>query len=198
MHEVIRANSEQAEVIERSDGSKTISGYAVLWYDGTPKTEYPMPNGRIERIRRADFEPILSQKDPVALRFNHSKDCELDNTGATLVLRADDKGILFNAPYDPTDPDHQKTMAKFNKRQIKGCSFRAIARHTYEQVGNKVIGWLTDIERFVDVSIIGGNVVDKPAYNGTSCIIRSEAEDYEEWRKAKEETEKIIKRAESL
>lgn len=197
MYEIVRSTDTPAELIERSNGFRSISGYAVLWYDGTSKTEYDL--GQIvERCRRGDFEPIVrSQKEPIALRLNHSKDCELDNTQNTLTLSCDNVGLHFDAPYDAQDPDHQKVLAKFRKKQIRGCSFGAMARHSFQFENGKTVGYV-QIVRMTDVSLIGGNTADKPAYKNTTCIIRTEQDEYEDWRKAQEETEKRFQLVELL
>lgn len=62
--------------------------------------------------------------DVVAL-FNHNRDLVLGRTSAgTLTLTRDsDGGLSYRVAYDPTDPDHQRVMAKIQRGDVVGSSF---------------------------------------------------------------------------
>lgn len=165
-----REYESEVQVITREDGTKHLEGYALVFYNGDPKTEYTLSPGKIERIKREDVDKALENKKIIPLRYNHSKDYLLDDTSRTLVLRTDEVGLKFSCPFDEADPDHMKVQSKLSKGIIKGSSFEAIARHHWERDGEKAIGWVADID-FSDIS-----VVHKPAYEGTMAIVRSSDE----------------------
>ena len=168
-----RENTEPIEIITREDGTQHLEGYAMRFYDGSPETEYALSSGKVERIARADIESTLLQVKSLPLRYNHSKDYVLDDTDHTLTLRCDDKGLRFSAPFDSNDPDHMKVKCKIDKGIIRGSSFEALGMHRWEKDGEKSVGWVKDLD-FKDVSI-----VNSPAYEGTSAMVRS-AEELEE------------------
>lgn len=57
--------------------------------------------------------------------FNHNRDLVLGRTSSgTLTLTRDgDGGLSYRIAYDPTDPDHQRVMAKILRGDVVGSSF---------------------------------------------------------------------------
>lgn len=57
--------------------------------------------------------------------FNHNRDLVLGrSTSGTLTLTRDaDGGLSYRIAYDPTDPDHQRVMAKILRGDVVGSSF---------------------------------------------------------------------------
>ena len=70
--ELIRRYSDihDTQIVERSGGESRLEGYAIVWYDGSPKTEFRQGN-LVERVL-PDALDLSKQTDPVVLRFNHS------------------------------------------------------------------------------------------------------------------------------
>jgi HK97 family phage prohead protease len=178
-----RLTLDPVEMVVRSDGSEHLEGYAVVFYDGTPKTEYPLGPNKVERVRPSAVDESLWQSK-VEARFNHSDDYLLDDTEATLQLTKDGKGLRYSLPYDKSDPQHQTVRSKIMKRQIKGSSFRADALCRWEQEGDKSVRWIEKVENLVELG-----PCYRPAFKGTSAMIRSADDDgYEKWQ----ETQKRV------
>lgn len=183
METIIERYNAESELqwVERADGSQAIEGYAVRWYDGTPGTEYKLPNGRVERIERHAFDDVLKSNANVQLRWNHSRDFTLGDTTTGLILRSDQYGIRFSHPYDASDPDHVKVKTKIKKGLAKGSSFKASAQLRFADENGQHIQYVSRIINLEDVS-----VVDRPAYAGTAALVRYENEEeiersYQDW-----------------
>lgn len=191
----------ELQLVERADGSLYFDFYAARWYDPKdPGTEYQLPSGRLERIERHAFDDVLDDPE-TRLRINHSRDFDLGDKSTGLVLRTDQYGLRSIHPFDPTDVDHQKARSKITKKLAKGASFKATALLRFERQGNNIIQWVTKITRLEDVSI-----VDRPAYKGTTAMMRCEHEEeierqYQEWiesERQKEEDRKLIEKLDQL
>lgn len=159
----------------RADASDYFRGYAVVWYDGTPATEYrPLPHVR-ERIMSNSFDGILakiqSKEVNVQALYNHSKDFVLGETiNGTAFLDKDAKGLSFVIPYDPNDPDHAKTKAKIAKGIIKGSSFDAAGKEAMRKESHgQYIRNIIEVELFREFSL-----VHKPAYKTTTAELATQ------------------------
>jgi HK97 family phage prohead protease len=182
----------ETQIVERSDGTSWIEGYAVVW------GEYQMPNGRWERVDRSAFTKVLAeQTEPVSARFNHSRDYELDRSDLSLTLTSDIHGLRYKFPYDSSDPDHAKVRSKIKKGLIRGSSFKALASYKWQNDGNREIGVVEEIARLDDVG-----PVDHPANQNTTAIMRSDSDEleasYQEWKTQMGETEKRLARIDKL
>ena len=157
----------QTEIIERSDGTKYLEGYGVVFYDGRRETEFLRPDGFIERIKPDAFNSVLSQTTPVALRFNHDRNFSLDDTENTLKLSIDRRGVKYVSPFDADNPQYQIMRSKLKKGKgpsgITGASFKAMVE--IEKEGN--VKWIVGCAKCEDLSL-----VDYPAYPATSAVAR--------------------------
>ena len=79
----------------QGDGSNgMISGYAAVFYDGTPETEFELWDGAVERVFPEAFKAV-GESDVMAL-FNHQPSLVLGRSGAkTLRLAVDKKGLRY-------------------------------------------------------------------------------------------------------
>lgn len=69
-----------------------LSGYAAIFYDGTPGSEFALAPGLYERIHRGAFANTL--KRDIVCAFNHSLERILGRTTAgTLRLSVDNRGL---------------------------------------------------------------------------------------------------------
>lgn len=105
----------------RQDGDATrILGYAAVFN----RYSHDL-GGFVECIAPGAFGRVLgdAQNDVLAL-FNHDMDNLLATRAAgTLRLEEDDHGLRYEFDLDPTDPDHQRVIAKVRRGDLKGSSF---------------------------------------------------------------------------
>lgn len=110
--------------------------------------------------------------------FNHNNDLLLGRTSSgTLQLTRDaDGGLSYRIAYDPSDSDHVRLKAKFDRGDIVGSSFAFTTTRngdTWEEEETEGGGMLyvrtvTAIKKIYDVS-----PVTDPAYADTSAAKRS-------------------------
>ncbi len=150
-----------------------IGGYASVFYDGTPETEYRISENIYERVAPTAFDRLIHGNDDVLASFNHDFNTLLGRRSAnTLDLSVDKKGLYWSVPYDSEDPDHVRIRRKIQKGELRGCSFafRTI-KDDWKFEGNKRIRTLLDVE----VSELGP--VLTPAYKGALVASRSDNAD---------------------
>ena len=99
-----------AEKVElREDENKKpagITGYAAVFYDGTPNTEYELCDGLRERIMPGAFDRAMSEGHDVRGLFNHDANMLLGRTtSGTCRLSVDSRGLKYDIPLDQNDPD---------------------------------------------------------------------------------------------
>lgn len=161
-------------LIQRADaaaggGSSLIGGYASVFYDGTPATEYQIWDGYRERIMPGAFDDVLKTDDVVCL-FNHEDSKVLGrNTASTLRLSVDAKGLAYEC--DAPDVSYANDLlVSLERRDVKGSSFSFLTaedRITNLEDGTTIIEILK-VGRLFDVG-----PVTIPAYTGTDAELRS-------------------------
>ena len=157
----------QAEVKIRAFGSgkKGIRGYAAVFYDGTPATEFELFPGLKERIAPGAFDDVMTAD--VRGLFNHNPDLVLGRTkSGTLALRQDEKGLR----YDITPPKSRADIVEALERgDLDGSSFTFFVAPDgvrYEDGGDFEIRVITKVRRLLDVG-----PVTFPAYDGTAAYM---------------------------
>lgn len=152
--------------------SNTIGGYAGVYYDGTPNTEFRLFDGAVERIERGAFRSLIESDDDCIVSVNHDMTTLLGRRSAgTLKLMDDGTGLRWEVPYDEQDDDHRKIARKIQKREITGCSFaftKAVDNWQRDDTRNLKVRTLTDLK------VIELGPVIFPAYKGTSLGMRAE------------------------
>lgn len=187
---VIDRGLTNVRVESRDDGAPVITGYAAVYYDGTPGTEYEA-FGMRERIMPGAFDDALS--DDVRALFNHDSNHVLGrSTSGTLRLSVDARGLV----YEVTPPTGASGLIESIERgDISGSSF------AFQVVDQE---WRTededDIREIHAVRLFDVGPVTYPAYEGTSTGVRAlgdttEAEEaVAEYRAQKEATNaKVLK-----
>lgn len=155
----------------RSDSDEknsTITGYAAVFYDGTPDTEYKLFGNYYERIDTSAFNDAL-QNDDVRALFNHDINLVLGrSTAGTLSLYVDQKGLKYEISVPDTTPG--KDLVKSIKRgDITGSSFSFEANGVeWSQDNDKEIRTITKVKLY-DVG-----PVTFPAYQATESEARNE------------------------
>jgi len=153
----------------RSGDNGRIEGYAAVFYDGTPQTEYRLAEGVVERIYPTAFDEPALAEDIVGL-FNHADDNLLGRTSSkTLRVSVDRRGLRYEI--DPGATTIASDVREHIRRgDVNGSSFA----FSVPQGGDS---WTRDGEtrvrelRALQVWDVGPVV--NPAYSGTSTAARS-------------------------
>lgn len=147
---------------------KMICGYASVFFNGKPETEFKVKDGYFERIMPGAFRDAVANDDVRAL-FNHNADNLLGcRSSGTLQLEEDARGLRYSIPYDDSDPDHKRVMAKIQRGDLRGSSFgfRVLEQNMAKENGNLV-------RNIGKVKLVDVGPVTYPAYQGTEACARS-------------------------
>lgn len=151
------------------DGPKTIHGYAAVYYDGTPATEFVLWGDIRERIMPGAFDGVMD--DDVRSLFNHDENMVLGRCNAgTLAISLDDRGLSF----DVTPPSARGDVLEAVERgDVTGASFMfSLARDK----GGEVVwrendeGDIREIVKVAELFDVGP--VTFPAYEATAAQAR--------------------------
>lgn len=145
-------------------------GYAAVFYDGTPETEFQLYDDMVERIMPGAFDKVLAAKEDVRGLFNHDESQLLGRTAAgTMSLKSDDRGLLYNIRLGKTTV--AKDVAAHVKRgDVDGSSFAFRVRGQEFKTADGVdIREITEVGPLFDVG-----PVTFPAYTATVAGYRDE------------------------
>lgn len=159
---------QRAEIRIDGDQSPKIVGYASVFYNGKPETEYRMYDDLVERIMPGAFDKTLKGADDVRALFNHNPDMILGRISAeTLELRQDEVGLWYEI--DPGDTTVAVDVMKHIRRSdVTGSSFGfEVTDQTFRTV-DKV-----DIREIRGARVYDVGPVTFPAYEGTESQIRA-------------------------
>lgn len=151
------------------DAPKQIVGYASVFYDGTPDTEYELWPGLIERIMPGAFDRAIKEQHDVRALFNHNPDNLLGRTSAdTLTLSVDKVGLRYvNTPGATRVAGD--VVAMIERSDLQGSSFAFMVKEevwrTVEDVDYREI---VDVDPLFDVG-----PVTYPAYDATTTDTRA-------------------------
>lgn len=149
---------------------RMLTGYAAVFYDGSPGSEYRLSEDAVERIMPSAFDASLASHDDVAAAWNHNGDYVLGSRAAgTLRLSKDSKGLRYEIPYDESDPDHQRVMAKVRSGTVTGASFSFLVRN--QNVRRVKEGFIREI---LDVLLLECGPVWRPAYGNSTATARDD------------------------
>ncbi len=141
-----------------------IEGYAAVFYDGTPSTQYALNDRSVERIDRRAFDRAIAEDDVVAL-FNHNRDNVLGRLeSGTLELSVDARGLKYRiAPGDDQTSVYSDVLKMQNRGDIRGSSFAFLP-------DEEVVTRESDIDVYTVMSLRLFDVgpVTFPAYEGTA------------------------------
>lgn len=155
--------------------NRRVSGYAVVFYDGTPKTEYQLGPNLFERIAPNAFE-----LEDVTLRLMHERKQPLARTPKTLQLRQDSKGIYFDGEILNTRIG-EDAIEMVKNDIIRGSSAGFYpTQQKFTREAGKDICTITK-GRLEEISL-----VDRGAYEACTVQLRA----YDDWKR--EEIEKSL------
>lgn len=162
--------------LEERDGEPVkIQGYGAVYYDGTPKTEYRLWPGAVERILPGAFDRAIQQDDVRGL-YNHNVDHLLGRTSAgTMKLESFQKGLRYTIkPPDTTLA--RDVIANIRAGNLSGSSFGFTLSEKDEE-------WSVDEGRNLMVreirnvsGLFDTGPVTFPAYTATSVGLRAAGE----------------------
>ncbi len=156
---------------QREGEDPRIVGVAALYYDGTPRTEYAMGYGMVERIRPGAFAGLLKEGTDTMALFNHESSQILGRTTAkTLRLKSTRRGLLYDI--DPPDTQTGRDVVEnLRNGNITGSSFAFTIgkdKVTTDEDRDVMIREIIKVERLFDVG-----PVTYPAYENTEAGLRS-------------------------
>lgn len=163
-------NNAEAKValVERESGKPPlITGYASVFYDGTPASEYVLWEGAAERILAGAFDRALAEGDDTRGLFNHDPSQLLGRTkSGTMRLSIDQHGLRYEI--DAADTTVGRDVVTHLRRgDVTGSSFAFIVTdEQWKKEGGKRIREIKGVKLF-DVS-----PCVYPAYESTSAGVR--------------------------
>lgn len=176
MSEIERRFTKPGERVElradEKEGKRTISGYAAVFYDGTPLTEYELWDDAVERIAPGAFNDVMMSNDCRCL-YNHESCKVIGRTkSGTCRLSVDNIGLAYEN--DMPESSCGKDVYEAIKRgDVTGSSFSFVPSKvlwSQEERGGKMI----DVRTIMEVSeLYDVGPVTYPAYEGTSAAVRS-------------------------
>jgi len=151
----------------RADGAEIIAGYAAVFYDGTPATQFELLPGVVERLHPGAFDQRSTNR--VMGLYNHQEDHVLgNNENGTLRLSVDNRGLRYEIDPNLDDPMVAGVLAKIRRKDIRGSSFGFLPRQDGAE-------WKTEGELRVRnlraVNLFDVGPVTFEAYAGTDVSI---------------------------
>ena len=156
---------------ENGEGNK-IDGLGVVFYDGTPETEYNLFENYFERIDEQAFDGILDSADARGL-FNHDTNMLLGRTtSGTMRLIKNQRGIKYEIEMPDTTVGRDVHIS-IERGDITGSSFSFIPDSIEWSQENRdgvdvEIRTIKSIAKLIDVG-----PVTFPAYEATTSNART-------------------------
>lgn len=153
---------------------KEFSGFAAVYYDGTPKTEYRLGPDIVERIMPGAFDGVLSSGEDVFALYHHQESMMLGRRSAgSLALDSTPQGLRYSVPFDATDPTHQTVAARIRRGDVRGSSVTWKVPENGQSFERRSDGAIVrNIRRVAAMLDVGPTHL--PAYVGTSAELRSQ------------------------
>lgn len=187
-----RFSNQNVRIESRADGKKGIVGRGIVYYDGTPETEYVLWDdqwGRaVERIMPGAADKALARPDDIRGLFNHDPSQVLGrNKAGTMKLTSDAAGVNYDIEAGDTSVARD-VMAHIERGDVSGSSFSfnippagQVWTSTTDQSGRAM-----DTREITDLELYDLGPVTFPAYDKTTAGVRS-AGDMQEARAARDE-----------
>lgn len=194
---LIRSTLEPVVIEQRQVGNETqrfIKGYAAVFYkENEEGTQYMLWDSLVERIKKGAFKRAIKEKDDVRALFNHEPSMLLARIGNGLVLKEDDKGLLYEFPIDEKDIDHTRVVRKIERGDLSGSSFGFIAEERKFIEGKE---GKPDVVEILSVHLFDVSPATYPAYGSTEVGLRSDIQqsndelkkEYLKWKIESKET----------
>lgn len=130
----------------------------------------PRKWGFWEQVDPGFFRDVLD--DDAAFLVNHDPNIVLARNGNTMTLTVDDRGLVADAQWDPTDPDAVMWAGRVRRGDVSKMSFAfTVAEEKWGETDDgEELRTLLTAERLYDASL-----VTYPAYEGTDGGVRDAA-----------------------
>lgn len=144
----------------------SIEGYAAVFWNDQPTTQYMLYDDLAERIMPGCFDRAIREDDVRAL-FNHDPNQLLGRTAAgTLRLSVDRTGLAYSI--DPPDTDVGQNVTRLLARgDLSGSSFSFIPTETVYREQDDLL-----IREIHQVRLFDAGPVTYPAYEATTSGLR--------------------------
>lgn len=160
----------ETQVETRDNKSPTITGFASVFWNGEPDTEY-RTSQCVERIMPTAFDNALRSNQNIMCYFNHNPEMVLGSTDSgTLTLSKENRGLKFSVPVLENDPDSVRAKAKIDNKLMQGASFGfSVAKdgQEFRYEGETLVRYIHD------VNLHEVSPVYNPAYGKSSVAVRS-------------------------
>lgn len=171
------------EVRKDEDGNekKFITGYASVFYNGKPETEFRLAKDFVERVAPNAFDEALKRDDVRAL-FNHDSNQVLGRSkSGTLKMSVDKRGLKYEIEI-PDTQSGRDTLTSIKRGDISGSSFSfSVEKESFEELDDVTVRTVEAVKLY-DVG-----PVTYPAYAGTDAQARNAAPAFEARAKLKKE-----------
>ncbi len=108
---------------EGGESRGVISGYAAVFYDGSPGTEFQIDEDLAERIMPGAFDELLASDTDVVALVSHNPQKPLGRRSAgTLRLSVDKRGLLYEVDLGASSVA-QDARDMVRRKDFKGSSF---------------------------------------------------------------------------
>jgi uncharacterized protein len=153
---------------------KEFAGYAAVYYDGTPRTEYRLGENIIERVHKGAFDAVLNSGSDMFGLYHHREDMMLGRRSAgSLQVESNERGLYYSVPLDSTDPVHQTVAARIRRGDVRGSSVTWQVPANGQDFEKRADGMIIrNIRRAAALFDVGPTHI--PCYVGTSAELRSE------------------------
>lgn len=162
----------QIDFLSRAGGEQVprIKGYAAVFYDGTPGTEFRIGRHFVERVMPGAFARAVERRDgaDVVGLFNHKAELVLGRQSAdTLQLKEDAKGLHYVIE-TPNTTVARDLLENLRLRNVTGSSFSffPIAERWSHDESRDL-----DVVELLEVETRDVGPVTFPAYQATEAEI---------------------------
>lgn len=153
---------------QRAGGPTRIAGYAAVYYNGEPGSQYQLTRHVVERIRPGAFDRSLEDGDDVVALFNHDKSLVLGRRSAgTLEVSTDERGLKFSV-VPPDTSVGQGVLESVRRGDVRGASFTFNARQQRMLSRRHA----ANVRELIDVDVLDVGPVTFPAYQAATSDAR--------------------------
>jgi len=153
---------------KRKSGHPMIRGLAAVYYDGTPRTEFELFPGLVERIAPGAFERVLADGGDVLALFNHDRNLVLGRKGSgTLSLESTERGLEYAITPGATTIAAD-VLEHISRRDVTGSSFSFLPlKETWEVDKKRKL----DVVTVEDLELFDVGPVTLAAYGATDAEV---------------------------
>jgi HK97 family phage prohead protease len=151
-----------------------IGGYAAL-FNRESRILQTVVQGEKRNFKEVILPGALDGADMsrTEARLDHNKAIVLAVAPNSLRLKVDERGLHYEFDYDASDPDHQRTLARSNRGDIRTSSFAFYVAPGGDRWENKGTMWMRTISKVRLVEDVAPVTGHNAAYADTTMAARS-------------------------